>query len=319
LISLFFDFKNYFEYTFKILLSEGSTRILEYSGHRSNNVLILYFTEIFYNLIFPFKINLLDALYEKSFGRLLFIPFILISYFFIFFSLLNLKKIIKMSFISNHIKVFYLIFISSFLIGILAGRDFTQLTFGIPLISFTVLFFIINKKNNFYLYILTFIFLSTNTLYKYYHSSFYKNIYNEPISTKEISPLRFYNLKSQIDTKHLLDTYDFIKNNNLNEVIFLGHNAKTISFLAGITGLEFDSYYHYNMSKHKERFTYDCKLNGVSNCDTYLINYVNRLKSTHIMISDDFYYHVMKKFGLYLEENYLEIYKNNSISVYEKI
>ncbi len=318
LIYLFFDFKNYFEYTFKILLTEGTSRIKDYNEYDSNNIFFLYIYEILYNLIVPYKINLVEAFLEKSIGRILFIPFILIFYFLVFISLYYLIKIIKRLFIGNHVKTFYFIFTSSFLISVVAGRDFTQLTLGIPIVTFTTLFFLLNNKNIIFIYFLTFLFISTNFLYKYYHSSFYKNIYNNPITTKEIEPLYFYNLKAQINTQQLLNAYNFINLNNIKEVLYLGHNAKIISFLNGEQGLEFDSYFHYNMSKHQDRFTYDCKIKGLSNCELYLINHVNDLDTRYILLSDNFYRDVMSNFNLLIKENYIEIYKDEQISLFEK-
>jgi hypothetical protein len=317
-IYLFFDFYNYIKYTFKILITEGSTRFKAQDNFNLNNFYFLLIYEIFYNFIFPYKINIIESFQEKSMGRILFLPFILIFYFLYFVSLSNLFRVISGKAINDHLFTLYLILLSTFFISVIAGRNFTQLTFGIPIIAFNSLFFLTKKNKTIYLSILTIVFFVTGMAYKYYHSKFYESKYNQPISTKEISPLYFYNQKNKIDTVKLLNAYDYIKNNKLEKIVYLGHNSKVISFLTGEQGLEFDTYYHNNMSKSRDLYSYDCILSGLKECEINLNNHITKYNVNTIVISDDFYYHTLENFNKFLKKKFNIIYLDGSISIFQK-
>ena len=72
------------------------------------------------------------------------------------------------------------------------------------------------------------------------------------------------------------------------------------------------------MDKNIDRFTYDCKIKGLIDCELFLINYVNQLNSRYILISDNFYYSFFSKFYLLVNKNYIKIYNVSPIHIYKK-
>ena len=310
LILIFFskiNFENFIIYNFKILFNEFLWR---FDLDNTNNTnLYEIFSSIIKLLLFPYKINIFQLFFDPGFGRLLFIPFILLNYFFYFYIFKIFFKIPKNN-LSKKDFCFLIIFFSSFAIQNIAGRGFSHVLFGS-----TILIFFIFKFNLRNLYILTISLVLLNLPYKLNDIFENKYIYS-PISPNNIYPIKFSSIKSSgIDSKEFLSPLRFLEINDIKETYAFDYNSKILNFLNSSGGLEYNSYYFVNPLNIFNN-SYDCKV--LQNCASYQLNFISSRKPVYLSLTDiDFLENNYNKIYNYILDNYNLIYKDDFFKIYE--
>ena len=303
IIITIYDKNNFFIYHFKILYIELSWRLNVIEKENSNLMNLFKF------FIYPFKIDLLNLIYNPGFGRLLFLPFVFFVYFCYYEFFIIIKKFFKNFYLSNKDLTFIFIFLTSISIQYFAGRNFTHSIFGI----FLLIFFINSKYKNIFAICMSIFLFILNIPFKFNESVFNKHDRFDYITTNKLYPIHFSSVDKKIKSTDYLPSLNYLESQKILNTYAVDYNSKILNFLNGSGGLEYNSYYFLNPT-NKYNNTYDCKI--VVDCEFQQINFLKKHIPTYITINDIIYLNKeMPSLSSFINQSYYDIYIDSFFNI----
>ena len=281
--------KNLIFYNFDILLNSLSNR----TSHNLNlyqNIFGLFYKFIII-LILPFKINLIDAFKDLGFSRIIFIPFIISHYFFIYYLI---KSFFSKTGLTKEIIFISYFFFSTIIIQILAGRFYLHTILG----YLFVIIFIFHKQKIKINKIIILIITLLSFLFKFSEAGILKNnsIYINLIKDDFFKTnLKIYNLQNEIHINSINKIYSFLKNNKFPNKYFYCFDSTCLylTYSLNLKNIEYFSYISSNV--FDKNFNEFCiHPTSMDDCGKKIFNDL-RVKNPDFLILDSksyFYSHI---------------------------